>query len=153
MTHVNLEFKTKAELEAKYNDPTPLKMWGTVGDRNRSGVAVLSGETDYGSAGVAKHEYIIGPKGEVRWAKSNNIVSGDILEMAVVDGTISIEVRNTTEQVRIIDDEIAIKNYINFRQKHGYSEEELMEIDAEFGDEEPVDIFTGREIRTGRFAL
>ena len=140
MTH--LERKTKQELAEIYNDPTPSKMWGTLGDRARSGVAVL-----------AEKEYHLGPKGELRWDSSNNIVPGDILEMAVVDGTISIEVRNTTEQVRIIDDEIAIKNYINFRQKHGYSEEELMEIDAEFGDEEPVDIFTGREIRTGRFAL
>ena len=116
MTHVNLEFKTKAELEAKYNDPTPLKMWGIVGDRNRSGVAVLSGETDYGSAGVAKHEYIIGPKGEVRWAKSNNIVSGDILEMAVVDGTIDIDVRNRTEEVRKVEDEEFFKEYFNNKE-------------------------------------
>jgi len=28
-----------------------------------------------------------------------------------------------------------------------------MEINAEFGDDEPVDIFTGREIRTGKFVL
>jgi len=142
MTH--LERKTKQELAEIYNDPTPSKMWGTLGERARSGVAVLGGE---------KHEYIIGPKGEVRWAYSNNIVPGDILEMAVVDGTIDIALRNRTEEVRAVEDEILIKNYINFRQKHGYSEEELMEINAEFGDEEPVDILTGREIRTGKFVL
>ena len=151
MTH--LERKTKQELAEIYNDPTPSKMWGTLGERARSGVAVLGGETDYGSAGVAKHEYIIGPKGEVRWAKSNNMVPGDILEMAVADGVIDIAVRNRTEEVREVEDEIFLRNYIDFRQKHGYSEEELMEIDAEFGDEEPVDILTGREIRTGKFVL
>lgn len=111
MTHLNLEMKTKEELVAKYNDPTPLKMWGTEGARNRSGVAVLGGETDYGSGRVARHDYIIGPKGEVRWAKSNNIVPGDILEMAVADGTIDISVRNRTEEVRKIEDAEFFKEY------------------------------------------
>ena len=111
MTHLNLEMKTKEELVAKYNDPTPLKMWGTEGARNRSGVAVLGGETDYGSAGVVKHDYVIGPKGEVRWAYSNNIVPGDILEMAVADGTIDISVRNRTEEVRKIEDAEFFKEY------------------------------------------
>ena len=137
-----LQNKTKKELEEIYNSTERRFSNGTHGEFARRGVYVLTND-----------EYHLGREGEARWNSSNNIVPSDILEMAVVDGTISIEVRNTTEQVRIIDDEIAIKNYINFRQKHGYSEEELMEIDAEFGDEEPVDIFTGREIRTGRFAL
>ena len=137
-----LERKTKEELEAVYNSTERRFSNGTQGEFARRGVHVLTND-----------EYHLGREGEARWNSSNNIVPSDILEMAVVDGTISIEVRNTTEQVRIIDDEIAIKNYINFRQKHGYSEEELMEIDAEFGDEEPIDIFTGREIRTGRFVL
>lgn len=139
---IHLERKTKQELAEVYNDPTPSKMWGTLGDRARSGVAVL-----------AEKEYHLGPKGELRWNSSNNIVPGDILEMAVVDGTIDIAVRNRTEEVREVEDEIFLRNYINFRQKHGYSEEELMEINAEFGDDEPVDIFTGREIRTGKFVL
>ena len=139
---IHLERKTKQELAEIYNDPTPSKMWGTLGDRARSGVAVL-----------AEKEYHLGPESELRWNSSNNIVPGDILEMAVVDGTIDIAVRNRTEEVREVEDEIFLRNYINFRQKHGYSEEELMEINAEFGDDEPVDIFTGREIRTGKFVL
>ena len=146
MTHLNLEMKTKAELEAKYNDPTPLKMWGTVGARNRSGVAPLGGETDYGSAGVARHDYIIGPKGEVRWAYSNNIVPGDILEMAVVDGTIDIAVRNRTEEVRIVEDEEFFAQYRANREKYGYSAEEKFEMRAAFGDEEVIDIITGKVV-------
>lgn len=153
MTH--LDKKTKEELVAIYNDSTPSKVWGTLGKRTRSGVAVLGNKVD---ANIEEydntHKYIIGPKGEARWAYSNNIVPSDILEMAVVDGTIDIELRNKTEEVRAAEDEIFLKNYINFRQENGYSEEELMEIDAEFGDdEEPVDFFTGREIRTGKFVL
>ena len=53
MTH--LERKTKQELAEIYNDPTPSKMWGTLGERARSGVAVL-----------AEKEYHLGPKGELR---------------------------------------------------------------------------------------
>lgn len=150
----NLNKKTKAELVAIYNDPTPSKVWGTLGARTRSGVAVLGNKVDanveeYDNA----HNYVIGAEGEARWAYSNNLVPSDILEMAVVDGTIDIELRNKTEQVREVEDEMIIRDYINFRQKHGYSEEELMEINAEWGDEEPVDFFTGREIRTGKFVL
>lgn len=94
MTYPNLEMKTKAELTAKYNDPTPMKMWGTVGNRNRNGVAIL-----------AKKEYYAGKQGEIRWIMSDNIVPSDILEMAVVDGTISIKTRNITEEVRVVEDE------------------------------------------------
>ena len=36
----NLDKKTKEELVAIYNDPTPTKVWGTLGKRSRSGVAV-----------------------------------------------------------------------------------------------------------------
>jgi len=145
MTH--LERKTKQELAEIYNDPTPSKMWGTLGDRARSGVAVLGGETDYGSAGVTKHEYIIGPKGEVRWAYSNNIVPSDILEMAVVDGTIDIALRNRTEEVRKVEDAEFFAQYIANREKYGYSEEEKVEMRANSdGDEEWVDIITGKTI-------
>ena len=140
MTHA--ELKTKEELAEIYNSTERRFSNGTQGEFARRGVRVLTND-----------EYHLGREGEIRWNSSNNIVPGDILEMAVVDGTISIEVRNRTEDVRAVEDEIFIKNYINFRQKHGYSEEELMEINAEFGDEEPVDIFTGREIRTGKFVL
>jgi len=138
----NLERKTKQELEAVYNSTERRFSNGTQGEFARRGVHVLT--TD---------EYHLGPKGEIRWNSSNNIVPSDILEMAVVDGTIDIALRNRTEEVRVVEDEIFLRNYINFRQKHGYSEEELMEINAEFGDDEPVDIFTGREIRTGKFVL
>ena len=103
---------------------------------------------------LKENDYYIREDGSVRWIMSDNMVPSDIMEMAVVDGTLTIDQRNKAEEHRIIEDEMFLRNYINFRQKHGYSEEELMEINAEFGDdEEPVDFFTGREIRTGRFVL
>lgn len=138
MTHTTLEFRTKQELEAKYNDTTPLKMWGTVGERNRSGVAVL-----------AEKEYDVCPAGEIRWKSNGSIVPGDILEMAVVDGTITIEQRNKSEDLRKIEDAEHIRNYVAMREKYGYSEEEKMEMRAAFMGEDPegiVDIFTGKVI-------
>lgn len=41
----------------------------------------------------------------------------------------------------------AIQQYIESRRKYGYSDEELFEMRASFGeDEEVVDIFTGEKI-------
>ena len=45
----------------------------------------------------------------------------------------------------------ALQNYIESRRKYGYSDEELFEMRASFGeDEEVVDIFTGQVIDLGR---
>jgi len=137
-----LERKTKKELEEIYNSTERRFSNGTQGEFARRGVKVLE-----------KNDFYIREDGSVRWIMSDNMVPSDIMEMAVVDGTLTIDQRNKAEELRIIEDELYLRNYINFRQKHGYSEEELMEIDAEFGDDEPVDIFTGREIRTGKFVL
>lgn len=135
------ELKTKQELVEKYNPET------AMGQRCRSGVAILGGTVDYGSAGVRKHEYIIGPKGEVRWASSNNIVPGDILELAVADGTLDIDVRNRTEEVRDVEDAEFFEQYRANREKYGYSAEERAEMKANSdGDEEWVDIITGKAI-------
>ena len=50
-----------------------------------------------------------------------------------------------------IKDLEAITNYIENRKKYGYSDEELFEMRASFGeDEEVVDIFTGQVIDLGR---
>lgn len=137
-----LESKTKQELEAIYNSTERRFSNGTQGEFARRGVAVLK-----------EKDFYIREDGSVRWIMSDNMVPSDIMEMAVVDGTLTIDQRNKAEEIRIVEDEMFLRSYINFRQKHGYSEEELMEIDAEFGDDEPVDIFTGREIRTGKFVL
>jgi hypothetical protein len=45
----------------------------------------------------------------------------------------------------------ALTRYIESRNKYGYSDEELFEMEASFGpDEEIVDIFTGKTINLGR---
>jgi len=53
---------------------------------------------------------------------------------------------------KIMEDKYSVlKRYIENRQKYGYSDEELFEMRASFGeDEEVVDIFTGQTIDLGR---
>ena len=142
-------------LQEKYNS-TALKLnykgepirGGSVteGEWNRDGVAVLGGTTEYGSAGSTKHEWKLGAHGEVRWVSSNNIPPTDILEMAVVDGTITWEMFERSTKQNSIETTEFIKRYQAMREKHGYSEEEQMEMRCEFGDEEVVDVFTGKVI-------
>ena len=53
---------------------------------------------------------------------------------------------------KIMEDKYSVlKRYIESRQKYGYSDEELFEMRASFGeDEKVVDIFTGQTIDLGR---
>lgn len=101
----NLERKTKQELEAVYNSTERRFSNGTQGEFARRGVAVL-----------AEKEYHLGPKGELRWDSSDNIIPSDILEMAVVDGTIDISVRNRTEEVRIVEDAEFFAQYFGSKE-------------------------------------
>ncbi len=43
-------------------------------------------------------------------------------------------------------DALAIARYISFREKNGYSKEELAELKSEFGNDEVVDVLTGKAI-------
>ena len=141
-------------LQEKYNSTAPrlnykgepIRGGMTEGQWNRDGVAVLGGETSYGSAGVTKHAWKLGKQGEVRWAESDNIPPTDILKMAVVDGTITWEMFERTQKQNSIETQEFLGRYQAMREKHGYSEEEQMEMRAEFGDEEVVDVFTGKVI-------
>jgi len=142
-------------LQEKYNSTAPrlnykgeqIRGGMTEGQWNRDGVAVLGGTKDYGSAGSTKHEWKLGSKGEVRWVSSNNIPPTDILEMAVVDGTITWEMFERSTKQNSIETTEFLTRYQAMREKHGYSEEEQMEMRAEFDDdEEVVDVFTGKVI-------
>ena len=57
----------------------------------------------------------------------------------------------TKEKIMEGKDLQVLKNYIESRQKYGYSDEELFEMRASFGEDETVvDIFTGKTIDLGR---
>jgi hypothetical protein len=138
------EKPTLAKLIEKYNS-TALKLnykgepirGGSVteGEWNRDGVAVL-----------ANKEYIKGPKGEIRWVSNNSVPPTDILEMAVVDGTITWEMFERTQEQKASETQEFLGRYQAMREKYGYSQEEKAEMSNEFGDEEVVDVFTGKQV-------
>jgi hypothetical protein len=140
------ENPTLAKLIEKYNS-TALKLnykgepirGGSVteGDWERDGVAVL-----------ANKDYIKGPKGEIRWVSNNSVPPTDILEMAVVDGTITMEEFFISGEQKDIDTTRHFAQYAAMREKHGYSQEERAEMKAAFGDEEVVvvDVITGQQV-------
>ena len=150
MTHTT-ENPTLELLQEKYNS-TALKLnykgeairGGSVteGEWHRDGVAVLGNK-----------EWKLGAHGEVRWVSSDNICPTDILEMAVVDGTITWEMFERSTKQNSIETTEFLTRYQAMREKHGYSEEEQMEMRAEFGDEEVVDVFTGKVIASSKLVL
>jgi hypothetical protein len=121
------ENPTLDRLIEKYN--------GARGEFNRSGVAVL-----------ANKEYYKDPDGAIRWVSSDNVVPADILEMAVVDGTVTMQDLLISKEIDSIEGQIIIERYFKMREKHGYSDEERFEMRAAFGDEPVVDVFTGKQV-------
>jgi hypothetical protein len=64
---------------------------------------------------------------------------------------INVALEFTKEKIMNIKDLEAITKYIENRQKYGYSDEELFEMEASFGpDEVVVDVFTGKTINLRR---
>lgn len=83
-------------------------------------------------------------EGIPRWKSNNSVPMNDMLDMwkflnKEFDYDKAVEARQ--KQV-----EYELEEYHSFRKKHGYSREELAEIQAEFGNEKVVDILTGTVI-------
>lgn len=88
--------------------------------------------------------------GAIRWISSDNVPPIDMMELAFVEGKISEQTLTTSLKIKEQDDETFIRAYVANRQKHGYSKEELAEIEANFGpDETVVDFFTGQVLKQG----
>jgi hypothetical protein len=83
----------------------------------------------------------------VRWGSSNNIPFLDKLTEFKSLGLITEELVLNSTQVRKIESAKQIQEYIASREQYGYSDEERFEIQASFGNEEVVDIFTGERIQ------
>lgn len=68
----------------------------------------------------------------------------DLLAVAVyIDSSISVE---NTQRARDIETQHELEDYVRYRQMHGYSDEELAEMRATFGNSTVVDVLTGRSI-------
>jgi hypothetical protein len=80
----------------------------------------------------------------VRWFSSDNIPPTDIIADFVVAGYIDQQIAVNSIEADKVEQRIAIQEYIQRRQKYGYSDEEKFEMRAAFGDEQVVDVFTGK---------
>lgn len=82
----------------------------------------------------------------VRWNSSDNIPFDDMLTEFLVAGYIDAETVVNSMNQRKAEAKASIEAYIARRQQYGYSDEERFEMQAAFGGEEVVDIFTGKVV-------
>jgi hypothetical protein len=93
-----------------------------------------------------RNEFYIDNNDVVRWNSNDQVPFDDMLTDFLVAGLIVQENVLRSMTARKAEAEIAIRQYVESRQKYGYSDEEKFEMRAAFGDEEVVDIFTGQVI-------
>ena len=82
----------------------------------------------------------------VRWISSDNIPFEDMLTEFLIAGYIDAETVVNSMNQRKVEDKAFLEQYVANRAKYGYSDEEKFEMRAAFGDEEVVDVFTGKTI-------
>lgn len=83
-------------------------------------------------------------EGVWRWNSNNNCIPDNSLRNA---GFVSDEDRDATAAVRDVEQRQAIQRYREQRTESGYSDEEMFEMRAAFGEgTEVVDVFTGQTI-------
>ena len=92
------------------------------------------------------NDFNIDTNGVIRWNSSNNVPFDDMLTEFLIAGLVSQEEVLRSMSAREIEQEESLRAYFEMRKKHGYSDEEKFEMRAAFGDEEVVDIFTGKVI-------
>lgn len=93
-----------------------------------------------------KEDFNVDINGVIRWNSSNNVPPKDILTEFLVAGLVSQEEVLRSISISKIEQEEFLKAYVARRQKYGYSDEEKFEMRAAFGNEEVVDIFTGKKV-------
>ncbi len=99
-------------------------------------------------AKLDQYDYHHDANGVIRWNSNNSVPPRDILELAWIDGKISEQTLIISLATKSEEDDAFLKQYILMRQKNGYSEEELCDINANFDPSETVvDVITGQIIR------
>jgi hypothetical protein len=99
-------------------------------------------------AKLDQYDYHHDANGVIRWNSNNSVPPRDILELAWIDGKISEQTLTISLATKSEEDDAFLKQYILMRQKNGYSEEELCDINANFDSSETVvDVITGQIIR------
>jgi hypothetical protein len=91
-------------------------------------------------------EFYIDNNDVVRWKTSNQVPFDDMLTKFLLEDLICQEQVLRSMSARKVEADIAIQQYVENRQEYGYSDEEKFEMQAAFGGEEVVDIFTGKVV-------
>lgn len=92
------------------------------------------------------HETYFDEDGALRWLSNDSVPPQDCLEQWHEIGLLSDEEFSHSDIIREHESSEAIRQYVEYREKHGYSDEELFEMRAAFGDEPVVDVFTGKKV-------
>jgi hypothetical protein len=82
----------------------------------------------------------------IRWNSNDTVPPKDILAELCVAGYITRETLYDSIATKNKEDEEFLDQYIANRRKYGYSDEEKFEMQAAFGGETVIDIFTGEEV-------
>lgn len=82
----------------------------------------------------------------VRWNSNDQVPFDDMLTEFLIAGYITQQNVIDSMNARKVEQDLFLEQYVANRQKYGYSDEEKFEMRAAFGDEEVVDIFTGKVI-------
>lgn len=93
-----------------------------------------------------KEDFNVDTNGVIRWNSSNNVPPTDILTEFLTAGFVTQEEVLRSISMSKIEQEAALRAYVEMRNKYGYTNEEKFEMRAAFGDEEIVDFFTGKRI-------
>jgi hypothetical protein len=82
----------------------------------------------------------------IRWMSNDTVPPKDILAELCVAGFITNETLYDSIATKKVEDDAFLDQYIANRRKFGYSDEEKFEMQAAFGGEEVVDVFTGEVV-------
>ena len=91
-------------------------------------------------------EFYVDNNDVVRWNSNDQVPFDDMLTNFLIAGLIVQEQVLRSMTVRKAEAAESIAAYVEMRQKVGYSDEERFEMQAAFGGEAVVDIFTGRSV-------
>jgi hypothetical protein len=83
----------------------------------------------------------------IRWVSNDTVPPKDMLEDFWAKGYITLGSLYDSIATKNKEDAEFLEQYIANRQRYGYSDEEKFEMRAAFGDEEVVDIFTGKSVQ------
>ena len=95
------------------------------------------------------NDFYVDTNDVVRWKSNDRVPFDDMLTNFLLADLICQENVLRSMTARKEEDIKSLEEYVANRQKYGYSDEEQYEMQAAFGGEQVVDIFTGEVVQYG----